>query len=80
MLDPAEAGGGCLRNLGPHGLDLFPDVTGEEAQVTGAQISRRAQGQRVGSSRLTRSQVVRPANGLVRDEATRLPGLQLRAQ
>jgi predicted dehydrogenase len=23
MLDPAEAGGGCLRNLGPHGLDLF---------------------------------------------------------
>ena len=21
MLDPAEAGGGCLRNLGPHGLD-----------------------------------------------------------
>jgi len=19
MLDPAEAGGGCLRNLGPHG-------------------------------------------------------------
>ena len=23
MLDPAEAGGGCLRNLGPHGLDMF---------------------------------------------------------
>src|SRR5262249_25761975 len=22
MLDPAEAGGGCLRNLGPHGLDM----------------------------------------------------------
>src|SRR5262249_31045285 len=44
MLDPAEAGGGCLRNLGPHGLDMFLHLTGEEAQVTGAQLSRRAHG------------------------------------
>ncbi len=42
MLDPAEAGGGCLRNLGPHGLDMFLHLTGEEAQVTGAQLSWRA--------------------------------------
>jgi predicted dehydrogenase len=42
MLDPVEAGGGCLRNLGPHGLDMFLHLTGEEAQVTGAQLSRRA--------------------------------------
>jgi len=42
MLDPAEAGGGCLRNLGPHGLDIFLHLTGEDAHVTGAQISRRA--------------------------------------
>jgi predicted dehydrogenase len=42
MLDPAEAGGGCLRNLGPHGVDMFLHLTGEEAQVTGAQLSRRA--------------------------------------
>jgi predicted dehydrogenase len=42
MLDPAEAGGGCLRNLGPHGLDMFLHLTGEEAVVTGAQLSRRA--------------------------------------
>jgi predicted dehydrogenase len=42
MLDPAEAGGGCLRNLGPHGLDMFLHLTGEEAQVTGTQLSRRA--------------------------------------
>jgi predicted dehydrogenase len=42
MLDPAEAGGGCLRNLGPHGLDMFLHLTGEPAQITGAQISRRA--------------------------------------
>jgi predicted dehydrogenase len=42
MLDPVEAGGGCLRNLGPHGLDLFLHLTGEDAQVTGAQLSRRA--------------------------------------
>ena len=42
MLDPAEAGGGCLRKLGPHGLDMFLHLTGEEAQVTGAQLSPRA--------------------------------------
>jgi predicted dehydrogenase len=42
MLDPAEAGGGCLRNLGAHGLDMFLHLTGEEALVTGAQLSRRA--------------------------------------
>jgi len=47
MLDPAEAGGGCLRNLGPHGLDMFLHLTGEEAQVTGAQLSCRAQEQPV---------------------------------
>ena len=29
MLDPAEAGGGCLRNLGPHGLDMFLHLTVE---------------------------------------------------
>ncbi len=42
MLDPAQAGGGALRNLGPHGLDMFLYLTGEDAQVTGAQLSRRA--------------------------------------
>ena len=47
MLDPAEAGGGCLRNLGPHGLDMFVHLTGEEAEVTGAQLSRHAHGKPV---------------------------------
>src|SRR5258708_14529761 len=42
MVDPVEAGGGCARSLGPHGLDMFLHRTGEEAQVTGAQLSRRA--------------------------------------
>ena len=42
MFDPAESGGGCLRNLGSHGLDMFLHLTGEEAQVTGAQLSHRA--------------------------------------
>jgi predicted dehydrogenase len=42
MLDPGEAGGGCLRNLGSHGFDLFLHLTGEDAQVAGAQVSRRA--------------------------------------
>jgi predicted dehydrogenase len=47
MLDPAEAGGGCLRNLGPHGFDMFLYLTGEDARVIGAQISRRAHETRV---------------------------------
>jgi predicted dehydrogenase len=47
MLDPAVAGGGCLRNLGSHGLDLFLFLTGEDAEVTGAQLSWRALGERV---------------------------------
>jgi len=47
MLDPEIAGGGCLRNLGSHVLDLFLLLTGEEALVTGAQLSARALGQRV---------------------------------
>ncbi len=42
MLDPKESGGGCLRNLGPHGFDMFLHLTGEEAQVTAAQVSARA--------------------------------------
>jgi len=47
MLDPAQAGGGCLRNLGAHVLDLFLLLTGEDARVMGAQVSARALGQRV---------------------------------
>ncbi len=47
MLDPAEAGGGCLRNLGPHGIDLFLHLTGEDARITGAQFSQRAHGRAV---------------------------------
>lgn len=41
MLDPKIANGGCLRNLGPHGLDAFLLLTGEDAEVTGAQVSTR---------------------------------------
>jgi predicted dehydrogenase len=47
MLDPVETGGGCLRNLGPHGFDLFLHLTTEDADVTGAQLSRRGLGQSV---------------------------------
>jgi predicted dehydrogenase len=47
MLDASIAGGGCLRNLGNHGLDLFLFLTGEEADVTGAQLSAKALGQPV---------------------------------
>jgi predicted dehydrogenase len=62
MLDPAEAGGGCLRNLGPHGLDVFLFLTGEAAQVTGAQLSWRALGQRVEDYA---SVLVRSASGVL---------------
>ncbi len=47
MLDPAAAGGGCLRNVGLHGLDMFCHILGEDAEVIGAQTSRRALGQPV---------------------------------
>ncbi len=47
MLDPTLANGGCLRNLGTHGLDLFLFLLGEDAQVTGAQLSWNALGQSV---------------------------------
>jgi predicted dehydrogenase len=47
MLDPARAGGGCLRNLGSHLLDLFLLLTGEDARVVGAQLSARVHGQPV---------------------------------
>jgi predicted dehydrogenase len=47
MLDPAEAGGGSLRNLGSHGMDMFLHLTGEDAKVTGAQVSRLAHQQRI---------------------------------
>jgi predicted dehydrogenase len=62
MLDPAVAGGGCLRNLGPHGLDLFLHLTGEEARVTGAQLSWRALGQPVEDYA---SVLVRSASGIL---------------
>ena len=47
MLDPAKANGGCLRNLGSHGLDTFVHLTGEgeDIEVTGAQLSWSTYGQ-----------------------------------
>jgi len=62
MLDPAEAGGGCLRNLGPHGFDMFLHLTGEEARVTGAQLSRLAHRERVEDYA---SVLVRSASGIL---------------
>jgi predicted dehydrogenase len=47
MLDPKIANGGCLRNLGPHGLDVFTLLTGEAATVRGVQLSARGLGQPV---------------------------------
>ena len=41
MLDPEVANGGCLRNLGVHGFDLFAYLTGEgeDIEIGGAQLS-----------------------------------------
>ncbi|MDA0240060.1 MAG: Gfo/Idh/MocA family oxidoreductase [Proteobacteria bacterium] len=47
MLDPAQSGGGCLRNLGTHGIDMFLHLTGEAAEVIAAQTSNRGLGQLV---------------------------------
>jgi predicted dehydrogenase len=62
MLDPAQVGGGCLRNLGSHGLDLFLHLTGERARVTGAQVSHAALGQPVEDYA---SVLLRSANGIL---------------
>lgn len=47
MLDPAVAGGGCLRNIGLHGIDLFLHLTGADAEPAAAQLSSRALGEPV---------------------------------
>jgi predicted dehydrogenase len=47
MLDPAIAGGGCLRNIGTHGVDLFLHMLGQATEVRAAQTSTRALGQAV---------------------------------
>ena len=49
MLDPEFSNGGCLRNLGGHGLDCFVYLTGEgeDIGVTGAQLSWSTHGQAV---------------------------------
>ena len=41
LLDPKRSNGGCLRNLGNHGLDAFVYLTddGENVRVNGAQLS-----------------------------------------
>jgi predicted dehydrogenase len=47
MLDPEIAGGGCLRNVGLHGIDAFLYLMGEDVELTGVQLSSRALGKRV---------------------------------
>jgi predicted dehydrogenase len=62
MLDPKAANGGCLRNLAPHGLDVFTLLTGEDAEVTGAQLSARGLAQPVEDYA---SVMLRSASGVV---------------
>jgi predicted dehydrogenase len=52
----------AIRNLGAHGFDLFLYLTAEEAEVTGAQLSRQALGQRVEDYA---SVLVRSASGIL---------------
>jgi predicted dehydrogenase len=49
LLDPSRSNGGCLRNLGNHGLDAFVYLTedGENVRVNGAQLSWGTHGQPV---------------------------------
>lgn len=62
MLDPAIAGGGCLRNIGIHGVDLFRVLAGEDVEVTAAQLSARALGERVEDYALV---LLRSASGVL---------------
>ena len=59
MLDPGTAGGGCLRNVGLHGLDLFLFLNGEDTKVTGAQLSSRAGGATTRRRSHSRTAIVR---------------------
>ena len=76
MLDPAIANGGCLRNLGAHGLDAFVNLTGEgeDLEVSGCQLSWSALGKPVEdyASVLVRSKsgvlgTIEVGNGFPRD-------------
>jgi len=76
MLDPAAANGGCLRNLGAHGLDAFVNLTGEgeDIEVSGAQLSWSALGKPIEdyASVLVRSKsgvlgTIEVGNGFPRD-------------
>ncbi len=64
MLDPAFSNGGCLRNLGSHGLDAFVNLTGagEDIDVTGAQLSWTALGKPVEDYA---SVLIRSGNGVL---------------
>lgn len=62
MLDPKAANGGCLRNLAPHGLDVFMLLTGDDAEVTGAQLSARGLNQPVEDYA---SVMLRSASGII---------------
>lgn len=64
MLDPAFSNGGCLRNLGSHGLDAFVNLTGEgeDIEVTGAQLSWTALGKPVEDYA---SVLIRSGNGVL---------------
>ncbi len=44
VLDPAESGGGALRNLGPHAVDAFLSLAVGEVSVLGAALSHRQHG------------------------------------
>jgi predicted dehydrogenase len=62
MLDPEIAGGGCLRNIGIHGIDLFLLLMGEDVEVAAAQVSARALGERVEDYALV---LLRSASGVL---------------
>ncbi len=62
MLDPDAAGGGCLRNIGTHGIDLFGHILDEDTEVVAAQTSNIALGQRVEDTALVQ---LRSASGVL---------------
>jgi predicted dehydrogenase len=62
MLDPEIAGGGVLRNLGNHGLDLFNYLVGEASNVIAAQVSSKSLGEVVDDYATV---MVRSASGII---------------
>src|SRR5262249_32920129 len=72
MLDPAEAGGGCLRNLGPHGLAIV-DLENNPAELSKALTAHTIDALGANRQRLTTLSTATPGTRLLPDNLFNVP-------